>query len=92
MKSNLLRSSKVDVLMPYSLQFYEDFFVHGIPYYPNGVRVTSAFSGGCLRLEDVDAKVVYDFSKRGMMIILIDEIPSINPSSPLMYPIEMSKG
>jgi len=91
MKSSLLRSSKVDVFMPYSLQFYEDFFVHGIPYYPNGVRVTSAFSGGCLRLHDEDAKVVYDFSKRGMMIILIDEIPTINPASPFIYPLDMTK-
>ena len=91
MKSPLLRSSKVDVFMPYSLQFYEDFFVHGIPYYPNGVRVTSAFSGGCLRLQDENAKIVYDFSKRGMMIILIDEIPTMNPASPFIYPIDMTK-
>ena len=92
MKSPLLRSSRVDVFMPYSLQFYEDFFVHGIPYYPNGVRVTSTFSGGCLRLHDEDAKVVYDFSKRDMMIILIDEIPTMNPASPFIYPIDMTKG
>ncbi len=89
MKSSLLRSSKVDVFMPYSLQFYEDFFIHGIPYYPDGVRVTTAFSGGCLRLADTDARIVYDFSKRDMLVILIDEIPTMNPASPFVYPVNM---
>jgi len=90
-KYPLLRSSKVDVYMPYSLQFYEDFFIHGIPYFPNGVKVTSSFSGGCLRLQDNDAKIVYDFADKGTMVVVIDEIPSLDSSSNFIYPVDIHK-
>jgi len=51
------------VWMPYSVQYYENFFLHGIPYHPNGDAVTSTFSGGCLRFKDEAAKQLYDFVK-----------------------------
>ena len=51
------------VWMPYSMQYYEDFFLHGIPYYPNGKELTSTVSGGCLRFKDEVAKQIYDFVK-----------------------------
>jgi len=51
------------VWMPYSMQYYEDFFLHGIPYRPNGEVITSTVSGGCLRFEDETAKQLYDFVK-----------------------------
>ena len=49
--------------MPYSMQYYENFFLHGIPYYPNGKKITSTVSGGCLRFQDEIAKQIYDFVK-----------------------------
>ncbi len=71
-KYTLLKSGIVNVYMPYSVQIHQDFFVHGIPYFPDGTRVTSKFSGGCLRLADTDAKVVYDFADRNNKIIVFE--------------------
>jgi len=71
-KYKLLKSGIVNVYMPYSVQIHQDFFVHGIPYFPDGTRVTSKFSGGCLRLADNDAKTVYDFAERNEKIIVFE--------------------
>ena len=71
-KYTLLKSGIVNVYMPYSVQIHQDFFVHGIPYFPDGTRVTSKFSGGCLRLADSDAKIVYDFADRNNKIIVFE--------------------
>ncbi len=58
--------------MPYSVQIHQDFFVHGIPYLPSGEKVTSQYSGGCLRVADEDAKIVYDFAKRNDKIFIFE--------------------
>jgi lipoprotein-anchoring transpeptidase ErfK/SrfK len=71
-KYTLLKSGIVNVYMPYSVQIHQDFFVHGIPYFPDGTRVTSKFSGGCLRLADTDAKTVYDFADKNEKIIVFE--------------------
>lgn len=71
-KYTLLKSGIVNVYMPYSVQIHQDFFVHGIPYFPDGTRVTSKFSGGCLRLADTDAKAVYDFADRNNKIVVFE--------------------
>ncbi len=47
------------VYMPYSTHLFGNYFIHGIPYFPDGSKVSSAFSGGCIRLEDADAKYIY---------------------------------
>jgi hypothetical protein len=71
LKSRNHFSSLGEVYMPYSVQFYANFFIHGIPYHPNGVRVSSDYSGGCIRLSDADAKKVYDFVTPKMKILVI---------------------
>ena len=63
-------SSIGHVYMPWSIHVFGNFFIHGIPYYPNGTKVSSTYSGGCIRLSDNDAKKVYDFVKRGTPIII----------------------
>lgn len=55
-------SSIGEVWMPYSMQFYGNFFIHGWPYYPNGKAVAEGYSGGCIRLRTEDAKKVYQFA------------------------------
>jgi hypothetical protein len=49
--------------MPYSLQFYGNFFIHGWPTYPDGTPVAKGYSGGCIRLDTNDARVVYEFAQ-----------------------------
>src|SRR3989344_3680900 len=53
-------SSLFPVTMPYAIQLYEDFFIHGIPYHADGTPVNSTFTGGCLRFKDGVAKEIYD--------------------------------
>lgn len=69
-KEPLHFSSIGHVYMPFSIHVFGNYFIHGIPYYPDGTKVSSAFSGGCIRLEDVDAKRVYDFITSTTTIIL----------------------
>lgn len=71
-KYKLLKSGIVNVYMPYSVQIHQDFFVHGIPYLPSGERVTSRYSGGCLRVADEDAKIIYDFAERDDKIFVFE--------------------
>jgi hypothetical protein len=74
-KTELHFSSFGQVYLPYSVHIFGNFFIHGIPYYPNGERVSSSYSGGCIRLNDNDMKVVYDFVDRGTPIIIGNETP-----------------
>jgi murein DD-endopeptidase MepM/ murein hydrolase activator NlpD len=63
-------SSLFPVTMPYSIQYYEDFFIHGIPYYKDGSLVSSAFTGGCLRFAADEIKTLYDFLKTGDWVVV----------------------
>lgn len=63
-------SSIGHVYMPWSTHVFGNFFIHGIPYYPDGRKVSSEYSGGCVRLTDEDARKVYDFVEKGTPIIV----------------------
>lgn len=74
-------SSIGHVYMPYSVHLFGNYFIHGVPYYPNGTPVSSAFSGGCIRLTNDVAKMVYDFIDSGTPIIVTrDTELSFNPT------------
>lgn len=66
-------SSFGGVYMPYSMQFFGNFFIHGWPYYPDGTAVGAGYSGGCIRLSTEDSKEVYDFADRATPIIVYNE-------------------
>lgn len=66
-------SSFGSVYQPYSLAFEGNFFIHGWPYYPDGKPVSSAFSGGCIRLDDVDAKKVFENASVGMPVLVFEK-------------------
>jgi serine-type D-Ala-D-Ala endopeptidase (penicillin-binding protein 7) len=69
-------SSMGSVHLPYSMQFYGNFFIHGWPYYPDKTPVHKGYSGGCIRLSTEDSKKVFEFAKIGTPIFVYD-----NPSS-----------
>lgn len=69
-KEELHFSSLGHVYMPYSVHVFGNYFIHGIPYYPDGTKVSSAYSGGCIRLQDDDAKIVYDFITPSTEIVI----------------------
>lgn len=61
-----------DVYMPYSLKFYGKYFIHGEPYYRWGDKMISEASGGCLRLDNEDAKEIYEQTEINMPVLVID--------------------
>jgi len=65
-------SSIGHVYMPWSVHVFGNFFIHGIPYYENGTKVASEYSGGCIRLSDEDAQRVYDFVQKGTPILVTE--------------------
>ncbi|MER3407068.1 MAG: hypothetical protein C4278_01430 [Patescibacteria group bacterium] len=81
-------SSLFPVIMPYSIQIYEDFFMHGIPYYPDGRRVNSDFTGGCLRFEDEIAKEIYQFAKPGDQVIVYKTFDDLEIKSEFHPPVD----
>lgn len=56
--------------MPWSMQFYGNFFIHGWPYYNNGKAVPQGYSGGCIRLSTEDAKELYHFVDVGTPLLV----------------------
>lgn len=49
-----------NVWMPWSVQFFGNFFIHGWPYYEGDTPVPPGFSGGCIRLSKDDARNLFD--------------------------------
>lgn len=68
-------SSIGDTWMPYSMQFYGNFFIHGWPTYTNGDDVPQGYSGGCIRLSTKDAGEVYAWSTIGTRVFITGGLP-----------------
>ncbi len=68
LKEQIHLSSIGGTWMPYSMQFYGNFFIHGWPTYQNGDDVPKGYSGGCIRLATKDAKIVYEFADVGTRV------------------------
>lgn len=69
-------SSIGNVYMPWSMQFQGNFFIHGLPYYPDGTLVSTSYSGGCIRLHTDDAEKVYKLVERGVPVIVYEDSTS----------------
>lgn len=72
-------SSIGKVYMPWSMQFQGNFFIHGLPYYPDGSLVSTSYSGGCIRLDTNDAKKVYDLVSSGTKVIVYEDTKVAGP-------------
>ena len=72
-KARLHFSSSAHLWMPYSIQFFGNYFIHGWPYDNQGRMVQTEHSGGCVRLNTPDAAIVFDFVKKGMPILIFNE-------------------
>lgn len=66
------------VTMPYSMQFYGNYFIHGWPTYENGAPVASTYSGGCIRLSTEDAAKVFAFAQKGTSVFVYDPGASVS--------------
>ncbi|MDO8639455.1 MAG: L,D-transpeptidase family protein [bacterium] len=63
-----------EVYLPWAVHFYGKYYLHGEPYFWSGDKYISESSGGCIQLRDEDAKIVYEFAKKGIPILVIDKI------------------
>ncbi len=70
-------NNREQVYMPYSMQFYGNYFIHGWPYYTDGTPVASSYSGGCIRLSDTDAKSLFAFADKGTGVFVYDPVRSL---------------
>lgn len=84
-------STIAQVWMPYAVQFYGNFFIHGWPYDTAGRTLLPGPSGGCVRLRTKDAAVVFEFAERGMPVLVFDQkpvipLPALLPSEVIVSP------
>jgi murein DD-endopeptidase MepM/ murein hydrolase activator NlpD len=84
-------SSIFPVYMNYSVQMYEDFFIHEIPYYLNGERVSSDFTGGCIRLWPKFAKEFFEKAKTGDLIISYKDLDDFEVKEGFVFPVNKNE-
>jgi D-alanyl-D-alanine endopeptidase (penicillin-binding protein 7) len=61
------------VYTPWNMGFQGNFFIHGWPKYPNGEPVPAGYSGGCIRLSDEDAEIIYNLVSVATPILVYEE-------------------
>ncbi|GIW67504.1 MAG: hypothetical protein KatS3mg096_372 [Candidatus Parcubacteria bacterium] len=84
-------SSLLPVYMNYAVQMYEDFFIHEIPYYLDGQRVDSDFTGGCIRLESEQAKKFFEMARAGDLIISYLDLDNIKVKDNFVFPVNKNE-
>jgi murein DD-endopeptidase MepM/ murein hydrolase activator NlpD len=84
-------SSIFPVYMNYAVQMYEDFFIHEIPYYLNGERVSSDFTGGCIRLWPKFAKEFFEKVKPGDLIISYKDLDDFEVKENFVFPVNKNE-
>jgi D-alanyl-D-alanine carboxypeptidase len=74
-------SSIGSVWMPYSMQFFGNFFIHGWPYHADGTPVPEGYSGGCIRISSDDAARVFAFAELGTEVRVHTKTEAVAPTS-----------
>ena len=86
------QSSLFPVYMPYSVQYYEDFFIHAVPFYTaTDERVPPSFTGGCIRLGDDDAKFMFDALSAGDRITVYETFKDFKLNPEFAFPVDPDK-
>lgn len=60
------------VYQPWSMAFQGNFFIHGWPYYEDGTDVSSAYSGGCIRLSTADSEALFSQVEVGTPVLVFE--------------------
>ena len=66
-------SSIGEVWMPYSMQFFGNYFIHGWPHYSDGTPVSEGYSGGCIRLSNEEVQQIYEFASLGTDVFIVGD-------------------
>jgi hypothetical protein len=61
--------------MPLAMKFLGKYFIHGVPYDNNGIKVpVSGYSGGCITLDDKTSQFVFNKAEIKMPILVVDNL------------------
>lgn len=66
--------------LPWSIQLYGNYFIHGWPLASDGSPVNASYPGGSVRLSTEDAQKVYDFADAGTGTFVYEPAPARLPS------------
>ncbi|MDP2930400.1 MAG: L,D-transpeptidase family protein [bacterium] len=72
-KSDKWFSNTALVFMPNALNFYGKYYIHGEPFYPDGRKLITVNSGGCIQIRADQAKIIYDLVQKGTPVLVIDK-------------------
>lgn len=62
-----------DIYMPFSAQFFGNFFIHGKPIYSSGKELFDGPSGGCIRLSNDVAEKAYGFLEKNTPVFITED-------------------
>ncbi len=66
-------SSTADVYMPWAINFYGKYYIHGQPYFSNGELSNLGYTGGCVQLLNDDAKDIYDLVEEKTPVLVTNQ-------------------
>ncbi|OGI82808.1 hypothetical protein A3B93_00965 [Candidatus Nomurabacteria bacterium RIFCSPHIGHO2_02_FULL_42_24] len=73
-------SHEAGVYLPLAIQFLGDFSIHGVPFYHGGSEINNNFNKDGVRLNQEDAKWLFDWSELGTLV----SVSSTNDNPPKM--------
>jgi hypothetical protein len=72
-KQKVAYSVLANSFMPWALHIYGKYWIHGDNWYPDRGIDTSPITGGCVRLSNENAKVVFDLVEVGWPVLVSDK-------------------
>lgn len=64
-------STIAGVYMPFAMNFYGKYYIHGEPYYPGGQEWPSDVTGGCIQLSNKDVGEIYGLVGLGTPVLVV---------------------
>lgn len=72
-KNKIAFSNIARVYMPFAINYYGKYYLHGVPYYSNGGKRITNVTGGCIQFDDSAAKDIFNEASIKTKILVIDK-------------------
>jgi len=66
-------SDQRQVWMPYTVKFYDSFFIYGESYSHKWVKDVPDCAGGCIKLENREAEMVFNFADEAVPVFVVSD-------------------
>ena len=73
------------IVMPYSLRFYNGYYIHDIPLTLSGQLISTQYSAGCVRLDSNLAPEVFDWAEIGTRVEIYKAQLVKTAEAPMVY-------